>query len=115
MFFTYDQNNSGGGFDRNDAVACNVIIEADNASEADARAEEIGIYFDDDYSIDCPCCGTRWSRAWSDDSGKETPQIQGKDPADFTCVWTQIGVPYAHIYYKDGTKKSFIKKAKTDA
>lgn len=115
MFYTYDQNNSGGHFDVDDDVACNVIIEADSAEEADARAEEIGIYFDDDYEIDCSCCGTRWSRVWSDDEGKETPQIGSKDPADHSCWWTPIGDAYAHIYYKNGTKKSFIKRAKTNA
>jgi hypothetical protein len=110
MFYRYDQNNSGGSFETNDNVACNVIIEAESAKEADARAEEVGIYFDDNCQIDCPCCGSRWSRAWSDDSGKETPQINGKDPADFRCTWTKVGKPYAHIYYKNGTKTSFIKE-----
>jgi hypothetical protein len=108
MFYTYDQNNSGGGFDRDDKVACTVIIEAESAKEADVRAEEVGIYFDDDYDIDCACCGTRWSRAWDD--GEETPQIYGKDIADHRCMWTPVGFAYAHVYYKDGTKKSFIKE-----
>lgn len=113
MFFTYDQNNSGGHFDIDANVACTVIIEADNNKEADVGAEEIGIYFDDDYDIDCPCCGTRWSRAWGE--GKETPQIHGEDIADYRCMWTPVGSAYAHVYYKDGTKKSFIEGEKTDA
>ena len=96
MFYIYDQNNSGGGFDRDDDVACTVIIEADSAEEADARAEDVGIYFDgtDDDGPDCPCCGDRWSRAWGD--GKDTPQIHGKD--------------IAHVYYKDGTKRSYTRE-----
>jgi len=59
MFFQYNQNNSGGGFIVNDRVAHNVFIEADSPKDADERAQEIGIYFDDDYEVDCECCGTR--------------------------------------------------------
>lgn len=108
MFYQYDQNNSGGYFVASDWVARTVIIEAESAREADYKAEEIGIYFDDDWRIDCPCCGSRWSRAWG--KGEETPQINGKDPADVHCSWTKVGMPYVHIYYKDGTKTSFIKE-----
>jgi hypothetical protein len=108
MFYEYDQNNSGGGFIMNDDVAVNVIIEADSTVEANAKAEEIGIYFDDDYDIDCECCGTRWSRAYGD--GDETPMIYGTPVEDYNGSWTPYGKAYAHVYYKDGTKRSFTRE-----
>ena len=108
MFYLYDQNNSGGGFDVNDRVAHYVFVEADSAAEADRKAEEIGIYFDDDFNIDCECCGTRWSRAWSDE-GEETPTIYGKPIEEHDDPWMRDGKPRAHVYYKDGTKRSYTR------
>lgn len=108
MFYEYSQNNSGGSFIMNDEVAHFVIIEADSADEANGKAEEVGIYFDDDYSMDCECCGTRWSRAWSNE-GEEKPTIYGQDIADYRDMWSGDKA-YAHVYYKDGTKMSFVNK-----
>lgn len=80
MFFTFDQNNSGGVFDVDDNVDKHVIIEARTAKLANAIAETIGIYFDGcDYGIDCNCCGDRWSPVWGD-KGDDTPLIYGKPP-----------------------------------
>ncbi len=62
MWYEFSQNNSGGWFD--DKVGRSVQVEADNADEANERAGYFGIYFDDDFDIDCPCCGNRWCRAW---------------------------------------------------
>lgn len=61
MFYFYNQNNSGGGFD---LKAENVIVEANSADEANTIAQTVGVYFygvdeDGDY-IDCECCGNRW-------------------------------------------------------
>lgn len=111
-FYTYEQNNSGGGFVSNNHVTYTVIIEASNASEADAKAEEIGIYFDDDYEVDCPCCGTRWTRAW-EGSGKETPTIFGQPVAEYDEMWAKPGQPYAYVYYANGEKVAHIKKGTT--
>lgn len=58
MFYVYRQNNSGGSFL---PPAVNVIVEADNAAEADTIADGVGIYFNGEG--DCPCCGYRWSEA----------------------------------------------------
>jgi hypothetical protein len=107
MFYEYDQNNSGGSFIVNDDVTYNVIIEADSAKQADAKAEDIGIYFDDDYDVDCECCGTRWSRTYSD--GSEEPEIYGKPVVDYEEYWAKDNEPWAHVYYKDGTKRSFTR------
>ena len=58
-FYTFRQNNSGGALR---LPAINVSVEADSADEANDIAESHGVYFDDDYDIDCECCGQRWSR-----------------------------------------------------
>jgi hypothetical protein len=114
MFYIYDQNNSGGGFTVDEDVTYNVIIEADSADEANRKAEEIGIYFDDNYEYDCECCGTRWSRAWSNE-GEETPMIYGDAVEDYYEAWVKGGEPYAHVYYKDGTKRSYTREETTNA
>lgn len=83
MWYTYNQNNSGGRFDYDEmnGISHYVIVEADSPSDADRRAENIGIYFDDDYSIDCSCCGTRWGQAWDD--GDEVPSIYSESVVDY--------------------------------
>lgn len=73
-YFHFKQNNSGGGFDFDEAtgITHHVVIEASSADEADDRAESIGLYFDGvDSGRDCECCGDRWSRAWRDDGSPE--------------------------------------------
>ena len=75
MFYTFNQNNTGGSFRNSQTLAEFVIIEADTASEANDKAECIGVYFggvDDD--IDCPCCGDRWHPV-SDSDGKVVPHV----------------------------------------
>lgn len=59
-YYVFSQNNSGGVFD---GPAKNIIIKAASENEANQIAEANGVYFDDDYEIDCECCGTRWERA----------------------------------------------------
>jgi hypothetical protein len=76
-FFEFSQNNSGGGFDVDDRVTHRVLIEADNAEEATNIGESLGMYWDGcDTGMDCPCCGDRWYRPWSDD-GKVFPFTYG--------------------------------------
>lgn len=102
MFFTYNQNNSGGSFSFEDwKVTQYVIIEADNYQEANSLAEEIGLYFDG--SGDCPCCGNRWHELYSDDFGDEEPMIYGK-PVDLRqpLVDWMNGKPFVFVHYKDG-------------
>lgn len=78
-FYTFSQNNSGGYFERDDNLAEDVIIEANDAKHANNLAEEKGIYFDGCYSgIDCNCCGDRWDRV-DDGEGKDRPLIYGSD------------------------------------
>ena len=79
FFFTFNQNNSGGHFheSKHDGICEHVIIEAHDAKEANARAEEIGLYFDGcETGSDCECCGDRWFRV-DDYDGNVEPLIYG--------------------------------------
>jgi hypothetical protein len=79
MFFEFHQNNSGGSFDYGGDVSEHVIIEADSPEEANAIAENHGIYFDGVYKdMDCECCGNRWYPKWEGDEGTEEPTIYGE-------------------------------------
>ena len=108
MFYTYNQNNSGGSFDFNESrgITHFVIVEADSAADADRRAEDIGLYFDGcDSGIDCDCCGDRWYTQWKDE-GTDTPEIYGKPFTegfgDFT--WMDKGKEVC-VHYADGRKE----------
>jgi len=108
MFYTYDQNNSGGvfEFDAEAGLSRHVIIEADSASEANEKAEQIGVYFDDE--DDCQCCGSRWGEKWASEEGNEVPMIYGDPVAKYRAIvkW-QGGEPGAYIHYKDGRIESY--------
>ncbi len=80
-FYTFDQNNSGGGFDYQPekGIGHYVIVEAYSVADANRRAEAIGLYFDG--LPDCSCCGNRWSEQWScrgEDPGTDVPELYGE-------------------------------------
>lgn len=80
-YYRFKQNNSGGSFeyDPGKGITTDVIVEAENASQANEIAEKIGIYFDGcETGDDCPCCGDRWGRV-RDRDATPTPQIYGED------------------------------------
>ena len=110
MFYTFDQNNSGGAFVHvPNALTQKVIIEADSTYEANLIGESLGMYFDGDG--DCSCCGFRWYEAWSDDEGTETPEIYGEPVEAYGSSprfidWMN-GDPYAYVHYADGRVESF--------
>lgn len=103
MWYEYDQNNSGGSFQLNDNLGVKVWIEARNADEANGYAQSIGIYFDEDYSIDCECCGTRWSEVstWREYSSLEeaTQHVFDFDKS-WRVRWDGARAGVAH--YQDG-------------
>lgn len=104
-FYTYSQNNSGGGFDVDEkAGICEyVIIEATSPDDADSRAENIGLYFDGcGDGRDCSCCGDRWGRAWDD--GDDVPSVYGQPVESTTKSWFR---ERAFVHYIDGTFKEF--------
>ncbi|ANT41068.1 hypothetical protein BI024_gp64 [Streptomyces phage Nanodon] len=113
-FFEYNQNNSGGSFDRDHSAGIShyVIIEADSAIEANAKAEVIGLYFDGEG--DCSCCGDRWYEAWSDDKGEAVPSVYGTPVSDydFTGGWITDG-PECYVHFADGRVQGYGLDLKT--
>ncbi|WP_327379427.1 DUF7296 family protein [Streptomyces sp. NBC_01212] len=103
MFFTFSQNNSGGGFDFDEArgISEYVVVEADDADEANYRAERIGLYFDGDG--DCSCCGNRWSEQWGSDTGDAVPSIYGGPVQTATSHMKWLGDnPDVFVHFSDG-------------
>lgn len=74
-WFQYRQNNSGGVF----IGPIVVLVQAQNAAEANFRATHYGpVYFDGvEDGRDCECCGDRWSEAY-DYEGDAEPLIYGQ-------------------------------------
>lgn len=109
MFYTFEQNNSGGTFvfDKRCGLTHYVIIEADNISDACDRAERIGIYFNGvEDGTDCPCCGDRWSYSWGE-KGNEVPTLYGEPVETATIIFCWIPGEEVFIHYKDGTIKGY--------
>jgi hypothetical protein len=107
-FFTYYQNNSGGGFDYDEdrGIAHYVIVEADDADEANKLAESHGLYFDGcDDGRDCDCCGDRWYRA-SDHNASDLPEVYGDTPEDAAAEdrWHIRGSVIVVIVYASGAQ-----------
>ena len=110
MFYHFSQNNSGGSFhfSEEEGITHHVIIEADNASEANTIAELIGIYFDGcSTDRDCECCGDRWHSAYDYD-GKEFPHVYGEEVTENIILyrWMEPGKEVC-VHYKDGRKEWF--------
>lgn len=95
MYYTFNQNNSGGSFDFDESrgITHRVIIEANSLAEATDRAKSIGLYFDGcESGMDCECCGDRWYAPWGD--GDEQPDVYGKNPREainFKSGWMDDG------------------------
>ena len=113
MFYTFTQNNSGGSFITDEAIAHYVIIEADSADEANSIAESKGIYFNGcEIGEDCPCCGDRWYAQYDDKDGTDTVMIYSKDPSECDDMFAEVGDPYCYVYQKDSVVRSYIKTEK---
>ena len=103
-FYNYGQNNSGGSFINE--MGYYVIIEAESSEEANLKFQDIGGYFNGcEKSMDCECCGDRWSAAWEDE-GTELPEIYGKQHNPEGEVSINWKLP-SYIYYLNGTKDTF--------
>lgn len=124
MFYTYRQNLSGGRFDffPERGISHLVVIEADSAEAADAKAEGLGIYFQGTQAdIDCDCCGDRWYPAglWVlIDPATDEPMFDGY-AIDFTAPYPKrspltikwIDGPEGYCHYADGTVVPFYETA----
>jgi len=94
LWFTFDQNNSGGSFVVDDNVCEVVCIQALCAADAVAKAETFC-----DNSGSCPCCGDRWSFWVEDSDGRAVPTWYG-DPVE-TAEPTYFR-RMARLHYIDG-------------
>jgi hypothetical protein len=108
MFYEYNQNNSGGGFDFDGGAGIShyVLIEANSPKQANALAEAIGLYFNGcEDGRDCDCCGDRWYPQSSYAEGKDKPSIYGHevgaDKPYKNTLWMK-DQPEAFIHYLDG-------------
>ena len=113
MFYTFNQNNSGGHFDHNTNIRHHVIVEGNGRDDIIRRAELIGIYFDG-YSegLDCDCCGDRWYKPWDDADLDTVPSLYGKpvtvrdnDDKTFIGFLARDKGSDVVIHYKDGSRK----------
>jgi hypothetical protein len=102
-FFHFNQNNSFGQYD---GPALDVVIEAENAKDANHRAEDNGLYFDGCMDgIDCKCCGDRWSRQFSCEEGSSTPCVYGEElvlvdePTQMLVVFADGSTKFARYKY----------------
>lgn len=110
-FYTFRQNNSYGSFEFSEDYGHTVvvIIEAENAAEANRLAIMKELYFDGCLTgIDCSCCGDRWYPVDEKD-GKDEPMIYGEKVAEYTPLfgrpWSElVGFQKGEIaiHYKDG-------------
>lgn len=113
MFYHFSQNNSGGRFDFTDTLTRHVVVEADNAEDANGFLESLGGYFDGcDSGRDCECCGDRWAAQWSYD-GSDVPELFGTPVEELTkkdlaMIWSDEGFPEVRVHYIDGTVKEYL-------
>lgn len=109
-WYRFDQNNSGGSFVENDMVCHNVLIQAANADAANAKAIEVGIYFNGcSDGRDCDCCGDRWHETNYPLSigDRSPPQYALEEYSKWS--WTD---PVAILYYANGDKVTVHKEEK---
>lgn len=79
-FYTFSQNNSGGGWIKDNNLDQEVIIEAQNLDEAINKAMNLGIYFNGvEKGLDCDCCGDRWYEPYLEE-GTDEPKIDSYPP-----------------------------------
>lgn len=111
LFYTFDQNNSGGYFDvdKENGIGHYIIIEAYSSDQANDIHERLI----ENQSSSCGCCGSRWYSCWEND-GQEMPMIYGEP------VWQKVynswvaSDPLAYIHYLDGRIEEVSLKEKQE-
>jgi len=89
-FFVYSQNNSGGYYVQDGVVDQVVVVEADNADDADSRASKKGVF---SYHY-CDCCGPRFCGQYDKAKGFRSVKAAVADS------WMQS--PGVVVHFKDG-------------
>ena len=105
-YFHYSQNNSGGSFDFSelDGITHHVVIQANDAEEADLLAVKKGLYFDGcEAGQDCECCGDRWcSMSFLERKGNPEPMVYDEPVTAFIGpAWMEAGKEIA-VHHADG-------------
>lgn len=92
LWYEFDQNNSGGYYERDDFVSDVVFVQATNSDEAETIMRDM---------IDtacawnyCDCCGERWS-FWSV-RGHEVPTRYGKAVSEGVDLFSKDGYILFH-------------------
>ncbi len=121
-WYEFDQNNSGGFFEMNDAVSIKVFIQSENAAGAIQKAEDVGIYFDGcESGRDCDCCGDRWYRVgdhlasfttyfWRSENDEYDNISDYAQALANDSMWAKVGKPVAIVYFANGSIKRFYKE-----
>ncbi|ONI83472.1 hypothetical protein ALI22I_33780 [Saccharothrix sp. ALI-22-I] len=105
-FYEFRQTNTGGRFvfDRARGITKHVVIEATSAEEANRRASEIGLNFDDADT----CCGERWQLAEDFDGcgGYDVPTVEdGSTPAEELVPevgYLELEGPHVYVHHANG-------------
>lgn len=92
-WYEFDQNNSGGYFNRDSFFGDVVFIQATSADEANKIFEDAGAY-DQGW---CDCCGERWYPVRSLDGHKE-PTRYGKPVSEGVDLYSPEGYIMFHGY-----------------
>lgn len=92
MYYSFDQNNSGGYclFNEKDGISDCIVVEAYSESQANDLFDKIV----ENYSSYCPCCGERWYGI-----GMESESINGLELETYTRP--------VFIHYLDGSIKTY--------
>ena len=93
MFYTFEQNNSGGYYEVDEVIAHVVIVEADSWEEANDIAGHKGV-FSYDY---CSCCGERFDPQHKSKKGYATIK-EALKPADWMRADKEV-----RVHFKDGS------------
>lgn len=92
LWYKFDQNNSGGYFERGDFVADLVFVQAMSATEAAEIMQEM--IDKDDAGYWCECCGERWE-FWGLE-GYEFPQRYGTPVSEGVELYESRGYILFH-------------------
>jgi hypothetical protein len=92
LWYEFDQNNSGGYYERGDFVADVVFVQAMNVDQAFAIMQDM--IDKDDARYWCECCGERWS--FYDLEGFEVPTRYGEDVSKGVDLFSKDGYILFH-------------------
>lgn len=115
MFYYVNQNNSGGRYITSVSAGVdeNIIIEADNGVEAQAKFDAIRKAYGAGFDDFCECCGERWWASFYADDAKDKPSVWDDEVIPYPIATTvvermmddyiTIDCLDTYIHYKDGS------------